>query len=104
MLCLLAAHSGFGARSIDTAFNDYVATHLTSRHMNFVHCFYGVGVVLSPLILSLVMYCEQKWRTGYFIVFNIQSLTDNVLSIRGSKVKNSEEDVRDWVKELGYSK
>ena len=30
--------------------------------------------------------------------------TDNVLSIRGSKVKNSEEDVRDWVKELGYSK
>ena len=30
--------------------------------------------------------------------------TDNALSIRGSKVKNSEEDVRDWVKELGYSK
>lgn len=30
--------------------------------------------------------------------------TDNALSIRGSKVKNSEEDVRGWVKELGYSK
>ena len=30
--------------------------------------------------------------------------TDNALSVRGSKVKNSEEDVRDWVKEFGYSK
>ena len=30
--------------------------------------------------------------------------TDNALSIRGSKVKNSEEDVRGWVKGLGYSK
>lgn len=30
--------------------------------------------------------------------------TDNALSIRGSKVKKSEEDVRGWVKEMGYSK
>ena len=30
--------------------------------------------------------------------------TDNALSIRGGKVDSSEKDVREWVKELGYSK
>ena len=30
--------------------------------------------------------------------------TDNALSIRGGKVADSEKDVRDWVKGLGYSK
>ena len=72
-LCLLAVPLGIGAGSIDTALNNYVATHFSSRHMSFLHCFYGVGVVASPFILSLVMHGEGGWRNGYRIVFLIQT-------------------------------
>lgn len=55
VLCLLAVPLGIGAGAIDTALNNYVAIHYTARHMNFLHCFYGVGVVVSPYILSVAM-------------------------------------------------
>ena len=56
MLCLVAVLLGIGAGAIDTAFNSYVAFHYISRHMSFLHCFYGIGVVASPYVLSMVMH------------------------------------------------
>lgn len=73
MLCLLAVPLGIGAGAIDTALNNYVAIHYTARHMSFLHCFYGVGVVVSPYILSMVMQGSGGWRNGYQIVFLIQA-------------------------------
>lgn len=73
MLCLCAVPLGIGADAIDTALNNYVAIHYTARHMNFLHCFYGVGVVASPYVLSLVMQGDGGWRNGYRIVFLIQA-------------------------------
>ena len=73
MLCLCAVPLGIGAGAIDTALNNYVAIHYTARHMNFLHCFYGVGVVASPYVLSLVMQGDGGWRNGYRIVFLIQA-------------------------------
>ncbi len=81
VLCLMAVPLGIGAGAIDTALNDYVATHFTSRHMSFMHCFYGVGVVVSPLILSQVMKGANGWRNGYRIVFLLQALIATVLFV-----------------------
>ncbi|MCQ2228066.1 MAG: MFS transporter [Bacteroidales bacterium] len=70
--CLCAIPLGLGAGAIDTALNNYVALHYTSAQMNFLHCFYGLGVTLSPFILSIMLQGEGGWRGGYNTVFLIQ--------------------------------
>lgn len=63
---------GIGAGAIDVALNNYVAIHYSATHMSFLHCFYGVGVSVSPYILSLVIAGNFGWRGGYRIAFAIQ--------------------------------
>ena len=71
-MCLLALPLGLGAGAIDTALNNYVAVHYKASHMNFLHCFYGVGVSLSPYLMSLALSDQTNWRGGYRMVFCFQ--------------------------------
>lgn len=64
MLFLFAVPYGLGAGSIDAAVNHYVANHYPSSVMNFLHCFYGLGAVISPYIMSLALKLA-KWNQGY---------------------------------------
>ena len=72
LLILCAIPLGLGAGAIDTALNNYVALHYSATHMSFLHCFYGVGVSLSPYVLSLVISGPQGWRGGYRTAFAMQ--------------------------------
>lgn len=72
MICLFAIPLGLGAGSIDTALNNYVALHYSAAQMSYLHCFYGVGVALSPYFISLVITGPDTWRGGYSIAFYIQ--------------------------------
>lgn len=63
-LCLLAVPLGLGAGAIDTALNNYVALHYRATHMNFLHCAYGVGITLSPFLMSMAL-ASGTWRQGY---------------------------------------
>ena len=71
-LCVFALPLGLGAGSIDTALNNYVANHYKAMHMSFLHCFYGVGVALSPLLMSFALSGSAGWRGGYRAVFWFQ--------------------------------
>ena len=71
-LCLFAIPYGLGAGSIDAALNNYVALHYTSRHMSWLHCFWGVGTVVSPYVMSYALGTELGWAGGYRIVGGIQ--------------------------------
>ena len=79
-LCLCAIPLGIGAGSIDTALNNYVALHYNAMQMSFLHCFYGIGVSLSPYLMSLALSENMNWRKGYRTVFFIQ-MTIAVISI-----------------------
>lgn len=70
--CLFAIPLGLGAGAIDTALNNYVSLHYSATHMSFLHCFYGIGVSVSPYVLSLVISGKYGWREGYRIAFGIQ--------------------------------
>ena len=72
IMCFWAIILGVGAGAIDVALNNYVAIHYSATHMSFLHCFYGVGVSVSPYILSLVIAGNFGWRGGYRIAFAIQ--------------------------------
>ena len=72
VLCLLAVPLGLGAGAVDAALNNYVALHYSAAHISFLHCFYGVGVTVSPFILSRVIGGIGGWRGGYRVAFLIQ--------------------------------
>jgi fucose permease len=64
---------GYGAGAIDTGLNNYVSLHYKAKHMNWLHCFWGVGVTLSPMIMSMFLGGEAgEWRTGYRVIALIQ--------------------------------
>lgn len=67
----LAIVLGLGAGAIDSGLNNYVALHCKASHMNFLHCFYGVGVSLSPYIMSQA-FENVGWRGGYRYAFYVQ--------------------------------
>lgn len=70
-LCLWAIPYGLGAGAIDSALNNYVALHFTSRHMSWLHCFWGLGAVISPYIMSYAL-TNSTWHSGYGIVSYVQ--------------------------------
>ena len=72
MLFLFVVPYGFGAGSVDSALNNYVAKHYSSSVMNFLHCFYGVGAMISPYIMSLAL-AHAHWNEGYRWAAYIQS-------------------------------
>ena len=64
MLFLFAVPYGLGAGSIDASLNHYVANNYSSSVMNFLHCFYGLGAVISPNIMGLALKYAH-WNEGY---------------------------------------
>lgn len=72
ILCLFAIPYGLGAGAVDAALNNYVALHYSSRHMSWLHCFWGVGASLGPYIMSLAIALGKGWRGGYGIISVMQ--------------------------------
>lgn len=71
-LCMWAVPYGLGAGAIDAALNNYVALHYTARHMSWLHCFWGVGTIISPYIMSSFLTNGGNWHGGYRFVSYIQ--------------------------------
>lgn len=71
-LCLWAVPYGLGAGAVDAALNNYVALYYKSRHMNWLHCFWGVGAAVSPYIMSYCLSRGVGWTAGYRSVACIQ--------------------------------
>lgn len=78
MLILWAIPYGLGAGAIDAALNNYVAIHYNSRQMSWLHCFWGVGTIISPYIMG---YCltNATYQTGYQTVAALQGIIGVIL-------------------------
>ncbi len=72
MLCLFSIPLGLGAGAIDNVLNTYVALNYKATHVNFLHCSYGVGVALSPFLMSFTLKQSNNWQGGYRIMFFFQ--------------------------------
>lgn len=70
-LILFAIPYGLGAGTIDAALNNYIALHYTSKHMSWLHCFWGVGAIISPFVMSYAL-TNSTWHNGYRIVGAMQ--------------------------------
>lgn len=73
MMMFFAVVLGYGAGAIDTGLNNYVSLHYKAKHMSWLHCFWGIGVTASPIIMSFFLTDEpNKWRGGYRVIALIQ--------------------------------
>ncbi len=105
VLCLFAIPYGLGAGSIDVALNNYAAIHLQSKHMNWLHCMWGVGATIGPYIMGMVLTGGNSFREGYLILFIIQAMLAIVLffskPIWKSQLTNKTTDAKPHQKAIG---
>lgn len=74
MLCLWGIPYGLGGGAIDAALNNYAAIHFSSRHMSWLHACWGVGVTISPSIMSYCLSNQHGWAAGYRTVGVLQMI------------------------------
>jgi len=72
LVIICAVPLGLGAGSVDAALNNYVALHFKARHMSWLHCFWGVGASVGPLIMSFHLAGGSSWNSGYRTIGIIQ--------------------------------
>lgn len=80
-LILCAIPLGLGAGAVDAALNNFVALHFSSKHMSWLHCFWGVGASISPYIMSFWLARDSQWDKGYLTVGLIQVCLSVVLFV-----------------------
>ena len=79
MMLLWAIPYGLGAGSVDAALNNYVALHYASRHMSWLHCFWGVGASVGPVIMGAAITGGRGWNGGYRIISILQIILTAIL-------------------------
>ena len=79
MTLLWAIPYGLGAGSVDAALNNYVAQHYASRHMSWLHCFWGVGASVGPVIMGAAITGGRGWNGGYRIISILQIILTAIL-------------------------
>lgn len=78
-LCLWSIPYGLGAGSVDAALNNFVAMNYESRHMSWLHCFWGVGCSTGPYVMSYFLINGHEWNAGYFSIFVLQIILTLIL-------------------------
>ncbi|WMJ22317.1 MFS transporter [Paludicola sp. MB14-C6] len=71
-LFAMALPLGLGAGSVDAALNNFVALHYESKHMSWLHCFWGIGATAGPAIMSIFLLSQGGWRKGYLTIAILQ--------------------------------
>ncbi|MBE6791673.1 MAG: MFS transporter [Ruminococcaceae bacterium] len=100
VMMLFSVILGYGAGAIDTGLNNFVSLHYEARHMNWLHCCWGLGVTISPLIMSLFLSEESgSWRNGYRIVSLLQLLIAGIVFIYLKKWNRIEKESKEKAEE-----
>lgn len=78
-LMACAVPLGLGAGAVDSGLNEFVAEHYAAKHMNWLHCFWGIGTILGPVIISVLTQWGKTWRNGYFSISIMQFILVTLL-------------------------
>ena len=71
-LFLFAIPLGLGAGAVDAGLNNYIATHYKAQHMSWLHCFWGIGATMGPVIMAQFISEQNSWRNGYIAIAGLQ--------------------------------
>ena len=104
MLCLIALPYGLGGGCVDSSLNNYVATHYKARHMNFLHCFWGIGTIISPLVMGAFIENGGVWTQGYRAIAIFQFILVAVLLFSVPLWKRESNDHQEEKSPVSYQK
>ncbi|MCL2244011.1 MAG: MFS transporter [Treponema sp.] len=101
IMCLWSVPYGLGIGFADVALNNYVTLHYKARHMNWLHCFWGIGASIGPVIMSFFLVNKNSWNMGYraagiiqcclvVVLFFALSLWEKEKKDERTKIKNTE--------------
>lgn len=80
-LLVMAVPLGLGAGAVDAGLNNFVALHYKPRHMNFLHCFWGIGAMSGPAVMSFWIARGGRWAMGYRTVSAVQFILVVILGL-----------------------
>ena len=103
MLIAFAIPYGIGAGAIDAALNNYVALHYKAKHMSWLHCFWGVGTIVSPFVMGYAL-TSSTWNNGYRIVGFMQLVIAIILLLTLPVWKVNEDVVSTTSEDVGLFK
>lgn len=72
LMAFLCIPLGLGGGAIDAALNNFVALHYHARHMNWLHCFWGIGATIGPALIGALLSRTGQWRSGYWVMSAVQ--------------------------------
>lgn len=71
-LFLCALPMGLAAGVTDVALNNFVALHYEAKHMSWLHCFWGIGASVGPVIVAASLRAGGSWRMGYGLISAVE--------------------------------
>jgi len=98
-LCLFSIPLGLGGGNVDAALNNFVALHFESKHMSWLHSFWGIGASTGPIIMSYFLAQGTFWQGAYLSVSTLQIVLVLILFVslpvwkkfeKGVQAKNAE--------------
>ncbi len=102
VMMIFSVIMGYGAGAIDTGLNNFVSLHYKAQHMNWLHCFWGIGVTVSPMIMARFLTGEEgSWRGGYAVVAAIQLIIALIVLCTLPKWKGAETAADEEAEEKG---
>lgn len=100
-LCLWAIPYGLGAGCVDAGLNNFVALHYKSRHMSWLHCFWGLGAMIGPYIMGFTLSNGNSWNMGYKTISIIQIILVIILFFSlplWKKISNNNNNLEESIK------
>ena len=80
-LCFWCIPYGLGAGCVDAALNHFVALRYEARHMNWLHCFWGIGATAGPYLMGHCLAQGLGWQKGYGLISGLQIFLTAVLLV-----------------------
>ena len=63
---------GLGSGILDSGMNSYVAARYGAGPLNWLHACFGIGAMISPLIMTALITNGLDWRWGFIIIVLVQ--------------------------------
>jgi fucose permease len=78
-----AAAFGLGFGAVDTTLNVYAARHFGARNITWMHAAYGLGAVLGPLLVIVLLTGGVGWRGALGLMAGVIAVVGVLLALTG---------------------
>lgn len=76
-----AAVFGLGFGTVDTTLNVYAARYFSARNITWMHAAYGLGAVLGPLLITVLLTGGIGWRGALGLMASVIAVVGALLTV-----------------------